>query len=38
MFAVVDDLAATFSASRDRIQADVSKLLSGLAEKKLLEL
>src|ERR1700682_5847295 len=33
--AIVDDLAATFSAPRDRIQADVSKLLSGLAEKKL---
>jgi pyrroloquinoline quinone biosynthesis protein D len=36
--AIVDDLATTFSAPRDRIQADVSKLLSGLAEKKLLEL
>ena len=38
MDAIVDDLATTFSAPRDRIQADVSKLLSGLAEKKLLEL
>jgi pyrroloquinoline quinone biosynthesis protein D len=36
--AIVDDLATTFGAPRDRIQADVSKLLSGLAEKKLLEL
>jgi len=36
--AIVDDLAATFKAPRDRIHADVSKLLSGLAEKKLLEL
>ncbi len=36
--AIVDDLAMTFSAPRDRIQADVSKLLSGLAEKRLLEL
>jgi pyrroloquinoline quinone biosynthesis protein D len=35
---IVDELATTFSAPRDRIQADVSKLLSGLAEKKLLEL
>jgi pyrroloquinoline quinone biosynthesis protein D len=36
--AIVDDLAATFSAPRDRIQTGVSKLLSGSAEKKLLEL
>jgi pyrroloquinoline quinone biosynthesis protein D len=36
--AIVDDLAAAFNAPRDRIQADVSKLLAGLAEKKLLEL
>jgi pyrroloquinoline quinone biosynthesis protein D len=36
--AIVDDLAKTFSAPRDRIHADVSKLLLGLAEKKLLEL
>jgi pyrroloquinoline quinone biosynthesis protein D len=36
--AIVDDLAATFKAPRERISADVSKLLSGLAEKKLLEL
>ncbi|MCX7310827.1 MAG: pyrroloquinoline quinone biosynthesis peptide chaperone PqqD [Alphaproteobacteria bacterium] len=36
--AIVDDLAATFQAPRERILADVSKLLIGLAEKKLLEL
>src|SRR5262245_24768223 len=36
--AIVDDLAKSFNAPRERIQADVSKLLSGLAEKKLLEL
>ena len=36
--AIVDDLATTFKAPRDRIDADVSKLLMGLAEKKLLEL
>jgi pyrroloquinoline quinone biosynthesis protein D len=35
---IVDDLAKTFSAPRERIHADVSKLLLGLAEKKLLEL
>jgi pyrroloquinoline quinone biosynthesis protein D len=36
--AIVDDLASTFNAPRERINADVSKLLLGLAEKKLLEL
>ena len=36
--AIVDDLAKTFNAPRDRIHADVSKLLTGLAEKRLLEL
>jgi pyrroloquinoline quinone biosynthesis protein D len=36
--AIVDDLANTFTAPRERISADVSKLLRGLAEKKLLEL
>jgi pyrroloquinoline quinone biosynthesis protein D len=36
--AIVDDLAATFNAPRERISADASKLLGGLAEKKLLEL
>jgi pyrroloquinoline quinone biosynthesis protein D len=36
--AIVDDLAATFGAPRDRISADVAALLQGLADKKLLEL
>lgn len=36
--AIVDDLAGTFNAPRERIHADVSKLLLNLAEKKLLEL
>ena len=36
--AIVDDLANTFTAPRERIRADVSKLLLGLADKKLLEL
>jgi pyrroloquinoline quinone biosynthesis protein D len=36
--AIVDDLAKAFNAPRDRILADVSKLIGGLAEKKLLEL
>ena len=36
--AIVDDLAAAFNAPRERIHADVTKILSGLAEKKLLEL
>jgi pyrroloquinoline quinone biosynthesis protein D len=36
--AIIDDLARTFNAPRERIHADVSKLLAGLAEKKLLEL
>jgi pyrroloquinoline quinone biosynthesis protein D len=35
--AIVDDLASTFNAPRERIQDDVGKLLRGLAEKKLLE-
>ena len=35
---IVDDLAKTFNAPRERIHADVTKLLAGLAEKKLLEL
>jgi pyrroloquinoline quinone biosynthesis protein D len=35
---IVDDLAATFKAPRERIHADVVKLLAGLAEKKFLEL
>ena len=35
---IVDELATAFNAPRERIPADVSKLLLGLAEKKLLEL
>ncbi len=36
--AIVDDLAKTFAAPRERIHADVVKLLGSLADKKLLEL
>ena len=36
--AIVDDLASTFNAPRERSQDEVGKLLLGLAEKKLLEL
>lgn len=36
--AIVDDLAKTFNAPRERIHADVVKLLGSLADKKLLEL
>ena len=36
--AIVDDLAKTFNAPRERIHADVVKLLASLADKKLLEL
>ena len=36
--AIIDDLASSFNAPRDRIRADVTALLLGLAEKKLLEL
>ena len=36
--AIVDDLAATYAAPRERIAVDVAALLSGLADKKLLEL
>ena len=35
---IVDDLAATFKAPREVISKDVSALLGGLADKKLLEL
>jgi len=35
---IVDDLAKTFNAPRERIDNDVTTLLRGLAEKKLLEL
>lgn len=36
--AIVDDLAKAFAAPRERIHADVVKLLGSLADKKLLEL
>ena len=36
--AIVDDLAKAFAAPRDRILADVTALLRGLADKRLLEL
>ena len=36
--AIVDDLATTFNAPRERILADVTAMLRGLADKKLLEL
>ena len=35
---IVDDLATAFSAPRERILADVTALLRGLADKRLLEL
>jgi pyrroloquinoline quinone biosynthesis protein D len=34
---IVDDLAKTFNAPRDRIMTDVSNMLLGLIDKKLLE-
>ena len=36
--AIVDDLAKTYAAPRERILGDVTALLRGLADKKLLEL
>ena len=36
--ALIDDLAGTFNAPRDRVLADVTALLRGLADKRLLEL
>ena len=36
--AIVDDLAKAFNAPRERILIDVTALLRGLADKKLLEL
>lgn len=36
--AIVDDLAAAYSAPRERILTDVTALLRGLADKRLLEL
>ncbi len=38
MAAIVDDLAKTFNAPRERIHDDVVKLFVSLADKKLLEL
>jgi pyrroloquinoline quinone biosynthesis protein D len=35
---IVDDLATTYAAPRERIAADVGALLRGLADKKLMEL
>jgi pyrroloquinoline quinone biosynthesis protein D len=35
---IVDDLAKTYAAPRERIEADVTALLRSLADKKLLEL
>jgi pyrroloquinoline quinone biosynthesis protein D len=35
---IVDDLAKAYGAPRDRVQADVTTLLRGLADKRLLEL
>jgi pyrroloquinoline quinone biosynthesis protein D len=36
--AIVDDLAATYAAPRERILSDVTVILRGLADKRLLEL
>jgi pyrroloquinoline quinone biosynthesis protein D len=36
--AIIDDLATAFKAPRERIQADVTTMLRGLADKRLLEL
>jgi pyrroloquinoline quinone biosynthesis protein D len=36
--AIVDDLAKSFNAPRERILADVTAMLRGLADKKFLEL
>ncbi len=36
--AIVDDLANAYSAPRERVLADVTALLRGLADKRLLEL
>jgi len=35
--AIVDDLAKSFNAPRERVLADVTAMLRGLADKKLLE-
>ena len=36
--AIVNDLAKTFNAPHERVHADVTAMLRGLADKKLLEL
>ena len=36
--AIVDDLAKTFTAPRERISTDVTALLRGLVDKRLMEL
>jgi pyrroloquinoline quinone biosynthesis protein D len=35
---IIDDLARTYKAPREKIEADVGALLRGLADKRLLEL
>jgi pyrroloquinoline quinone biosynthesis protein D len=35
---IVDDLAKTFNAPRERIETDVTTMLTNLAEKRLIEL
>jgi pyrroloquinoline quinone biosynthesis protein D len=35
---IVDDLAAAYNAPRERIMTDVTALIAGLADKRLLEL
>ena len=35
---IVDDLAKTFNAPRERIETDVTAMLTGLADKRLIEL
>jgi pyrroloquinoline quinone biosynthesis protein D len=35
--AIVDELATTYTAPRERVLADVTALLSGLADKKLVD-
>ncbi len=34
---IVDDLAKTFNAPRERIMTDVSNMLAGLVDKRLIE-
>ena len=36
--AIVDDLAKTFAAPRERIETDVAAMLRGLADKRLMDL